>query len=114
MDKRLWSMGTSSSLFVMVGFLIGLALFVVTAMLAWSYRDDPVVRRSASFSAGFAPVAGIAGVAIVVTSSGGPWVTTETVVLLSIIAAAAFTASFHAGRFFVRRSAQPVTNDDDP
>lgn len=109
----MWSLGTSSSLFITVGFLIGLALFVVTVLSVWSHRDDPLVRRSASFSAGFALVAGMAGVANVVTTSGAPWVSNETVVLLLIIAAAAFTASFHAARFFVWRSVQPVTNDDD-
>lgn len=101
----MWSQGTSPALFLLVGFVIGLAVFVGTLLFVWINRSDETIQRAAKVSAVISLSIGLIGAVYWIGVADEPMDSPETIVILTLCVAPTFVVSFYTCLFWLRRTA---------
>ena len=99
----MWSLGTSPAIFLLIGVILGLAIFVGTLISAWSNRAQAITQRATITSALIALLIGVIGLLHRVVFEKEPIHSLETIVVLMLYVAPTFVISFYASSW-LRRS----------
>jgi cytochrome bd-type quinol oxidase subunit 2 len=100
----MWSLGTSPAIFLLVGFIIGLAIFVGTLVSVWTNRADATTQRAAKASALISLLIGLSGLLHWIVFEKQPIYSPETLVVLVLYAAPTFVICFYVFSSRIRRS----------
>lgn len=100
----MWSLGTSPAIFLLVGVIIGLAIFVGTLVSVWTNRAEATTQRATKASALISLSIGLLGLLHWIVFEKEPIYSLETIVVLMLYVAPTFVISFYAYSSWLRRS----------
>ena len=100
----MWSLGTSPTIFLLVGVIIGLATFVGTLVFVWANRANAATQRATKASAVISLSIGLLGLLHWIVLENQSIYSLETIVVLMLYVAPTFVISFYTYSSWLRRS----------